>query len=71
MAGQEARHLRHAINRRVRAMLDNPPRDEHGTLVALRPSGPRVRFDDGRERTVAAWRLSVIEQDCDGEGSAA
>jgi hypothetical protein len=56
MAGQESRHLRRLVGKRVEALLDDGRRA--GVLTELRRSGPRVRFDgEERDRTVAAWRL--------------
>lgn len=62
MRGAEARFLRDWIGRPVVAYLDDPEGEFRGTLVELRPSGPRVKFDTPhlRERTVAAWRISKV-----------
>lgn len=55
------RHLRGAMGKRVRCLLDKPDRTEHGVLVEVRESGPRVQLDSGKTRTIAAWRISTLK----------
>ena len=64
MAGQESRHLRPHVGKRVRVDWDDGTSDT-GRLLELRAGGPRVQVGEPPNvkglRTVAAWRITVLE----------
>jgi hypothetical protein len=56
---KSASHLCHAIGKKVVVTFDNPDRDVHALLDAIGPTGAYVIYDDGERKRVAAWRVSV------------